>query len=162
MSKALFKGRKGRRIQVLSLFDENTYSITDKGMNKEGDETQSRASARATLTKTRLVGGRDFRCFMLASPPEVLHPNDAFDRQVLKDPTGEWLAPSKEWMEARAERISRRKMAAADAKAIVANKATQNLIASLKTLVENDPSAAPAVKAALEREAPAPKKGKDA
>jgi hypothetical protein len=159
MTKALYKGRKGRKIQVLSLFDENKYGINDKGLNKEGDETQSRACARATLTKTRVVDGKDFRCFALAETPEVLHPNDPFDRQVLKDQTGNWVLPSAEWLAARDLFIARRRSAAADAKQIVANKATQNLIANLMTLSQNDPSIAPAVKKALD-EAPAVKKGK--
>lgn len=161
MSKALYKGREGRKISVLCLFDANSYDISDKGLTKEGDETQSRTSARAMLTKTRVVDGKDYRCFMLAVVPDVLHASDSFDRQVLKDSIGNWVLPSKEWLEARERFIARRRSAAADAKQVVANKATQNLIANLMTLSQNDPSIAPAVKKALD-EAPAVKKGKDA
>lgn len=150
MSKQIYKQKNGRRIEVLSLFDSNSYGVKDLGQTKDGDDTQSRATARATLLKTRVVNGKDVRCFMLAKAPAVLHPSDKFDRDILKDPNGNWLEPSADWLALRETFIGRRVAAAADAKQIVANKATQNLIASLKTLVENDPSAAPAVQAVLE------------
>lgn len=150
MSKQIYKAKAGRDIEVLSLFDANTYSIKDLGPTRDGDDTQSRSTARAALLKTRVVAGKDVRVFMLRSPPVVLHEGDKFDRDILKDHKGNWLAPDAEWLAMRDTFIGRRNAAAADAKAVMAVKSAHNLIANLRTLADNDPNVASAAKAALE------------
>lgn len=89
-----------RQIKLIGI-RKGVRTIADHGFDKEGSPTTQRQAILRMLSKTVTYGGQEYAAFSLAEAPTVtLSPNDPLDR-ALRDNTGRWQLPSKDWLAVR-------------------------------------------------------------
>ena len=102
-----------REIKLIGI-RKGVRTVLDAGFDKEGSPTTQRQAILRMLSKTVSYGGQEYGAFALAEAPSVtLSPNDPLDR-ALRDNTGKWMLPSKEWIAVR-EMFMAEEQAAIDA-----------------------------------------------
>jgi hypothetical protein len=133
-----------RIIKLLCVHNPGVREVYDLGFTKDGTMTGHRQMVKRTLAKRCKIDGRNVATFVLAEPPdEYFSEEDPLDMS-LKDNTGSWMLPSKEWLALRDKRIAEDSARASEAKERALTLATNSLATQLGSLV-NSVSGTPAV-----------------
>lgn len=132
----LIKGHP-RVIKFLCINNVGVREVYDLGVTKDGTTTGHRQAVQRMIDKVSVINGQRVATFVLAEPPEeFFSENDKLDRS-LKDNTGKWMLPSKEWLALRDAQIAADASRADEAKERALTLATGALAKQLGTLVNN-------------------------
>ena len=138
-----------RIVRLLCLTDGYTYPRTDNGVNKEGEDTQSRASLKRAL-ETRIDCGNDVSmpaCVLAEVPPSSGIKDDPIDR-LLRDTDGKWNLGTPSWHAEKERRCAEREKRSAAAAASLRTQTSNAVVEGLASLIKTAPpqESIPAVK----------------
>lgn len=134
-----------RTVKLLCLTDGYIYPRKDNGINKEGEDTQSRSSLRRALeTRLDVEGGLSMPAFVLAEPPPPSNIKDDPIDRLMRDTDGRWNLGTPAWHAEKDRRCALREKRTEVAAAMVRAQTANSVVDGLASLIKGQPSAAPA------------------
>lgn len=132
----LIKGHP-RVLKFLCINNVGVREVYDLGYTKDGTPTGHRQAVQRMVDKVSMINGQRVATFVLAEPPtECFSENDKLDRS-LRDNTGKWMLPSKEWLALRDAQIALDAARASEASERALTLATGSLAKQLGSLVNS-------------------------